>query len=190
MILWLSEMEINLKNRQKGWSQQRLHETAHMSASMTTWCWLSWSCHFYVAPPPPWYFHSKTTAGWVCVTVPQPFSPSPPPSFPSLPLCLDGTAFSIIYRAFKSLMSCAVCKSLVLLWAEQLMWWIKQGLYTARHHRSLKTHVRVNWSIERVNNKTMKRSHQNCLCLLPFLKGDEKENKGILYIDSVLGLWA
>lgn len=36
----------------------------------------------------------------------------------------------------------------------------------------------------------MKRSCYNCRHLLLFLKGAGYENKGILYIVSVLGLWA
>lgn len=97
--------------------------SAHMSVSsdniMLFELVLSLSCR----PPLTHCFYSETTAGWVCVTVPQSAPPPPTPSFPSVTSqCLDGTAFTIIYRAFKSLMSWAVCKSPVSLWAEQLTW--------------------------------------------------------------------
>lgn len=114
---------------------------------------------------------------------------------PPRPWCLDGTAFNIIYCTLKSLMSYDVCKSLLLVWAARLTWGVKQGaLYDRWRQSSLNVYVRVK-QVSKVNNRctlhnTMKRSRQNCLRLLPFLKGNEKENKGILYIDPVLGLWA
>ena len=129
----------------------------------------------------PWCFHCKTAAGWICVTVSALFRPPATTSlpiflcrffclYPSLPhrlrpppppnslfhQCLDGSAFSIIYRAFKSLTSCAVCKSPGLVCAQQLTLWIKQRWYATCDRKGFS---KMGRELGSKRKKNKKRSH-------------------------------
>lgn len=144
-----------------------------------------------------WCFHRETMAAW---NVSQLHGPSPGLFlFPSLPhhSVSEWNGFQFNLLCFQ-IINILFCLEKAWFQCGHHGWCGEQtrGLYVVRDITAPLRHM---WGFIKywgwVNNqctlhKTMKRSHQNCPCLLPFLKGNKNENKGILYIDPVLGLWA
>ena len=118
-------------------------------------CWLD-LCHSFSPLPPPRHHFTPYLSLSLFLSVSQFTSPTPTPPNSLFHQCLDGSAFSIIYRAFKSLTSCAVCKSPGLVCAQQLTLWIKQRWYATCDRKGFSKMGREPGSKRKKNKK---RSH-------------------------------